>query len=343
MAEHTPKTNEKRRTLPQFLPDRSEESIDQFVEMMRARVDGYFAEPLSHEHQAIDKETAQVDIEAENASALTAVSSRKKYISPPTQTAQAMDAFKYKKRVNEDVVRAGKGWYVVADGLTNYELNVCALMGESFALAFEWMVRRIELMNPKPNLSTVINSFRAVPERARTILEKATAHHPKRLIAYIHNDFSTTVEAVYYAEWLKEAVVVHIGDSRSYAVRAGSSSAEQLTEDHIREAADRSRVFMASCLSTDKESSPRIDVFGVAMNPGDKIVSLCDGAFAYQEILRKRGGEAPTVEHSLGGNDAESANDLLPYTRGLVSNGRFYQDAVGHWDDTSAGALLVKE
>ncbi|MCW1930586.1 MAG: protein phosphatase 2C domain-containing protein [Candidatus Kerfeldbacteria bacterium] len=330
---------DRRMPLPQFLPENDRESIDQLVDIMRARVDAYVAEGSNHQRESLDQETTQVSIESEDDYTATAVSSRKKHI--PAVAHQAMDMLTYKPRLNEDVVRAGQRWYVVADGLTNYEGNVCALMGESFALAFEWMIHRMEQMEPKPNLQTVTTAFHAALDRARLILRRAMAHQAAKLNKYTDGDFSTTVEAVYYAPWLKKAVVLHIGDSRSYVTRVNGKS-EQLTTDHTALTRNGERTYMSSVLNTDPRNSSRIDVVDLDMQPGDSITSLCDGAFAYEEVTRARAGEPKSTVDTLSENHPTGPDNVLAYTNTLVSNGRSFQDTLSAWDDTSAGALLVK-
>lgn len=109
----------------------------------------------------------------------------------------------------------------------------------------------------------------------------------------------TTLTAFLYADWLKEGVVGHIGDSRAY--RFGPTGVFRLTEDHSWVA---ERLKEGVLTRTEAERHPyrnvltralglpeaRFDLVEVRLAPGEGVLLVTDGLY----------GHVPEEEWRLG-------------------------------------------
>lgn len=319
---------------------RSEEhlpSFDECVEYTRQRMAAYFAPVGSIERKQLLKETERVRVEKKNTHTHSGGYAERKHI--PQYVAEHSPEWRLKAltinidRINEDVVRVGNNWHVQADGISNYEQNVCALMGELFALIWGRMSTQLGQMDPHPNAATVRHALSAVPEQARRVFAEAIKHFPKAQESYTDSDFSTTVEAVYYAPWLKQAFVMHIGDSRTYKIHTDGTS-KQLTEDHTFFSESGGRTYISSSMSPDAQHV-RVDVLEVPLAVGESIASMSDGVFAVLDMFPHEDRNAQSRTAETIKNMMSSSDDTFGVASAIVHDAVLTQMAGNHFDDAA--------
>ena len=332
--------------LPRFLPETLQEKESYLVEQLQYRASAYFGLHASREWQALRHQTAEVMGNLESEQTQVSVMSQKKKIPESAGTAMSYERDRLQhERVNDDTVRLGRNWYMLGDGVSNYQRNVCGVMGEAVGLIMEQTVADIESQNPPPNEHDVARALRMIPDMSRHLMRTVlqTNEAAKRADAerpILDTDVSTTVELVYYASWLQRAFILHIGDSRTYKV-AADHSVQQLTRDHSGYNPQSRHTYIDSSLSTDATTQKTIDIFSEPLLPGERLVSVTDGVFANQERMRKRKPEMRDAsgEVALRSMQHTDTSDLV---RGLVQSGEGYQQEEHFWDDTSAAALERK-
>lgn len=248
------------------------------------------------------------------------------------------------RRRNDDVARAGEGWYVICDGVTQRGRNISALMGEAIALATEEVAERLRAYDPPLNERTVKFMMRGIVERARRGLvlalresemfqEQMQGDDPINP----RNDLATTVEAVIHLPQMEKAFVLHIGDSRTYAVPLVGPP-RLITEPHVIHDAQKGREIISSVASPAIASAQRIDVHAVDLQFGDRLVSVSDGAFAGYEWLLRRGSAFGPYDREAA-RYVELAADSAQAADNLVTVGLQTQDLAQIWDDCSAAVL----
>jgi protein phosphatase len=124
-----------------------------------------------------------------------------------------------------------------------------------------------------------------VMEKAFTLAQRRVEGEAERLGK---RGMGTTLTALLYADWLKEGVVGHIGDSRAY--RFGPQGLSRLTEDHSWVA---ERVREGVLTPTEAERHPyrhvltralglpeaRFDLLPVRLLPGEGVLLVTDGLY----------------------------------------------------------------
>lgn len=332
--------------LPRFLPETPEEKEAHILEQLRHRVEAYIADHHTLEWQALRDQTEQRQETVENEHVAVSAMTRKKHVQMPADMLSQLEHHRMQyDRVNEDTIRLGRNWYVVADGISAYQRNVCGLMGEAVGLVMEQVALDLQSRTPLPDEQTVQQALRKVPDLAQKFLAKmlqaseayTKAEGDRKLL---DTDFGTTVEIVLYAEWLERAFVVHVGDSRTYKI-AADHTATQLTRDHVVEDSGKKIRGMESFVSTDSSSQKYVDVFSEPLLPGERVASMTDGCFAGQERLRKHHRAIPDMQRELEDLSYRSPH-VTDFSRAAVVNGEGYQEEERFWDDASCAAIERK-
>ncbi|GLV47747.1 serine/threonine phosphatase [Thermus sp. LT1-2-5] len=175
----------------------------------------------------------------------------------------------------------------------------------------------------KVAIEALSEAVRAYAEHLRTgrpavglpkVMEKAFALAQKRVEKEAEKPgrkgMGTTLTAFLYADWLKEGVVGHIGDSRAYLL--GLGGLRRLTEDHSWVA---ERLKEGILTPTEAERHPyrhvltralglpeaRFDLIPVRLAPGEGVLLATDGLY----------GLVPEVEWKLGKDLQGSLEALL--------------------------------
>lgn len=328
--------------LERFLPNTAEERRARIEERIGYRARAYLAKDTSPEWKRLRCETDERRQTVRSEHTVVSIVSRKKEgMAATTPGMQAESERLRYRRLNEDNTRAGKNWYVLADGVSAYQRNVCALMGESVGIVMEHTVEELESREPLPDAEAVAHALRGVLGTARdalsTVLQQpdnATAILRRNLV---DTDFSTTVEIVYYAAWLQRAFVVHVGDSRTYK-QAVDFGVRQLTRDHVAIEPRSKQPYIGSTLSTDAASQKDADVFSEPLGVGERMVSVTDGFFANQERAIRRGELVTDTIDQIEDVALKNGREE-PFAEALVAHGEEEQQRALFWDDTSAAVL----
>ncbi len=142
--------------------------------------------------------------------------------------------------------------------------------------------------------------LRAAVEDANAAVYDRSVREPDK------HQMGTTLEVMVMCG--SEALIAHVGDSRTYLVRAGELT--QLTDDHtVAETMRRAGTLdaataavspMRSVLSNAIGVTPTVtvDVIVVALRPGDRLLMCSDGLHDYftsEEVARHLTGGAPSL------------------------------------------------
>lgn len=190
----------------------------------------------------------------------------------------------------------------VADGMGGMEAGEWAskLAIEALSEAARAYAEHLRGGRPAVGLSRVMEKAFALAQRR----VEREAEKPGR------RGMGTTLTAFLYADWLKEGVVGHIGDSRAYLF--GPPGFRRLTEDHSWVA---ERLKEGVLTPTEAERHPyrhvltralglpeaRVDLKGVRLSPGEGVLLVTDGLY----------GLVPEEEWTLGKDLQGSLEALL--------------------------------
>ncbi|TFU26883.1 serine/threonine-protein phosphatase [Thermus tengchongensis] len=190
----------------------------------------------------------------------------------------------------------------VADGMGGMEAGEWAskVAIEALSEAVRAYAEHLKGGRPAVGLSKVM-------EKAFTLAAKRVEKEAERLGK---KGMGTTLTAFLYADWLREGVVGHIGDSRAYHLTPKGS--KRLTEDHSW-VAERLREGVLT--RTEAERHPyrnvltralglpeaRFDLKGVHLAPGEGVLLVTDGLY----------GLVPEEEWVLGKDLQASLEGLL--------------------------------
>ena len=179
----------------------------------------------------------------------------------------------------------------VADGMGGLEAGEWAskLAIEALSEAARGYAEHLQSGRPAVGLARVMEKGFLL---ARRRVEREAERPGRRVMG-------TTLTAFLYADWLKEGVVGHIGDSRAY--RFGPTGVFRLTEDHSWVA---ERLKEGVLTRTEAERHPyrnvltralglpeaRFDLVEVRLAPGDGVLLVTDGLY----------GHVPEEEWRLG-------------------------------------------
>lgn len=296
-------------------------TYEQLVRWTYERLQLYLAKTSDEKRQALRASVEHIEHAYESTQIEGSIASLHKHI--PKEHAQdwIFEALRYRDRMNEDVVAHGENWHVLADGITGYERNVCALTGELFVLIWQDAVRSIRsIKTPHPH--TIRTILANTVDRTRNVLQQAFEQLPKdQQGEYADGDFSTTIEALYYHPSTRTAYLMHIGDSRTYKVDA-HGRLTQLTNDHVHETRDGAK-FLSSTLSPNHPSRT-IDIIECQLNPNDALISCTDGTYYPLERCDQL--------HLLNASSAPKIIQKIPVL----------QEQTNYFDDASCAITKVK-
>lgn len=246
----------------------------------------------------------------------------------------------FENRMNEDTARCGKGWCMVADGVTQRHKKVAGLMSEAIGYTVQAVAEYLHKIQTA-DAQQVKSALEAVPALAVEQLRKALVGNEvfqriqQQEQRYKDKDFSATVEAIFHAPWLQKVFVLHLGDSRTYQVEA-DGTIRQITRDHKYPNGS-----LFSVVSLDQQSTQAIEVLEVEASLGMRLISLTDGNFQGHEKRMKDGQESRTIQEVLADLVGQSGSnkELL---NAITDQGTRNQKYTGTWDDASGAVFELK-